>query len=163
MPKFKVTDEVQLRCGLEAGIYEIDESQMSIIGWHRDDGGYKHTHQWTLAGSYESEPVESCWDLVHKPVIGFRFALDYDNTYTLDPGFWDKVIEIGRQHGMEFYVVTARRDTAQNRAELESEGPRGIPQIFTNLKSKIKTCADRGIKIDVWIDDDPASLVNGHT
>jgi len=164
MPKFKVCDKVNLRCGWEAGIYEIDEGQMSIFGWYRDDGGYKHTHDWTLAGSYEPEPVVSGLDLVFcAPADGYHFALDYDKIYTLAPGFWDRVIKLGGQYGIRFTLVTARRDTPENRTELEMCGPHKVPKVFANRKSMIKTFADRGIKIDGWIDDDPESLVNGHS
>ncbi len=97
--------------------------------------------------------------------LGKNFAVDFDNTMTLDGEMFRQWIEIGRELGHSFFCVTARRDTPENREEIENWLVQyGIEMnvFYTSLGSKIDYMAKRGIKIDVWMDDDPVSLVKGH-
>lgn len=93
------------------------------------------------------------------------FGLDYDGTFTADPVLWSQFVSIARAAGHRFFMVTARRDTEENNAQIDADLDHYECQmrvIFTGLASKIYTCEQRGIKIDIWIDDDPTSLVRGH-
>lgn len=92
----------------------------------------------------------------------YVFALDYDKTFTLNPEYWKQVMDLGQRNGIEHIIVTARRDTLDNRAILERAIPDGVEIVYCDLKSKIDVCAQRGLKVDVWIDDDPVTLVRGH-
>ena len=94
------------------------------------------------------------------------FALDYDDTFTADPSLWASVVRMAKDRsGHRFIMVTARRETEENieqiNADLDHWGCQ-MPIVFTALASKLDTVAKRGIKIDIWIDDDPESLVRGH-
>lgn len=62
-----------------------------------------------------------------------RIAIDYDNTYTRDPEFWDQMIDYGNSRGHEFICVTMRS---------EKEGVLNIPcrVIFTNRNQKRPFC-----------------------
>jgi len=75
-----------------------------------------------------------------------RIALDYDETYTRDPAFWDAFIDFAKRSGHEVVCVTLR---------YESERPPDIPCpcICTGRKAKRNFTKDK--PIDVWIDDDP--------
>jgi len=97
--------------------------------------------------------------------MGHNFAIDFDRTMTLDGEMFRQWIEIGRDLGHSFFCVTARRDTPENREQIDNwllENGIEIAVHYTSLRSKIDYMANRGIKIDVWIDDDPLSLVKGH-
>lgn len=59
-------------------------------------------------------------------------AIDYDQAYTLD--------------------------TAENRSDVKA-GEMAV--WFTGLAPKKWFMENRGIKVDVWIDDDPACVING--
>lgn len=93
------------------------------------------------------------------------FAIDFDDTYTAAPLFWDRFIchAIGNDHSV--YIVTARRDTEINRAVLNeiitSHHIDHSNRIFTALKPKAEVMEQRGIKVNIWIDDNPGSIVNG--
>lgn len=90
-----------------------------------------------------------------------RIAIDYDDTYTLNPKMWDQAINLFMLNGFSVIMVTARRDTEENREELEKASQGRWRCYFTNLGSKTDFIRRRGMKVDVWIDDDPESLVHG--
>lgn len=92
-------------------------------------------------------------------------AIDYDNTLTRNCELWIRFVESCGQLGVDAVCVTSRRDTPENRDEIErwmSSHHMNLRIYFTGLKSKIDHMAKLGIKVDIWIDDDPVSLVRGH-
>lgn len=94
------------------------------------------------------------------------FALDFDDTLTACPDLWRIFLNTCEVQGHKVYLVTARRDTDENREIIreffeDHDLPR-LPLVFACLGSKIHACESRGIKIDIWIDDNPTVLVNGH-
>jgi acid phosphatase class B len=98
-------------------------------------------------------------------VEGKTFALDFDDTFTADPGLWSRFIEIAQKRGHRFYCVTARRETEENVDHINAEFDHWqcqMPIIFSNLRSKTEHLDKLGIKIDIWIDDAPYALVHGH-
>lgn len=93
-----------------------------------------------------------------------HFALDYDETFTADPQFFSDFIAKAKVAGHAVYLVTARRDTEENWEQIDADLTHWgcqVPIIFTSLESKLTACHRRGLKVDIWIDDDPKSLVNG--
>lgn len=77
-----------------------------------------------------------------------RIALDYDETYTRDPQFWDEVIKLAQYRKHEIVCVTLRD---------EQDGAPGMPirTIFTNGYTKRPFCDKLGEQFHVWIDDTP--------
>jgi hypothetical protein len=93
------------------------------------------------------------------------FALDFDETFTACPSLWAEFIGKAKAQGHRVLIVTARRATDENHEtvnEMLAHWGCQIPVIFTSLGSKIDAMKRRDIKVDIWIDDDPASLVRGH-
>ena len=93
------------------------------------------------------------------------FGLDFDDTFTADPGLWAAFVKLSKHRGHRFYCVTARRDTVENTDTINDifdEWDCQMPIIFANLSSKVDTMDRRGIKVDIWIDDAPYALVHGH-
>lgn len=94
-------------------------------------------------------------------------ALDYDDTYTADPELWQMFIMRAEKRGHRVYIVTCRRDTDENRLEVYGDREStltGLPwsrHIFTGLAPKKWFCEQRGIKIDIWIDDMPECIYLG--
>ena len=93
------------------------------------------------------------------------FALDFDDTLTADPRLWGVFVNAAHAQGHWVWLVTARRDTEENRedigARLDHWG-HNLPVLFANLGSKLEAVERQGLEINIWIDDDPASLVHGH-
>lgn len=93
------------------------------------------------------------------------FALDYDDTFTACPDLLSVFIRRSILLGHSWYLVTARRDSPENLEEITANLSHWdclMPIIFCNLKSKFDTVTDRGIRIDIWIDDAPHAIVHGY-
>lgn len=94
-----------------------------------------------------------------------NIAIDFDNTLTADATLWVGFVELARKNGHRCYCVTARRDTDENRetvSEWLADNLIALPVFYTSLAPKTGHMESLGIKIDIWIDDDPRTLVNGH-
>ena len=88
-----------------------------------------------------------------------NISLDYDNTYTCDPKAWNDVIDVLQAAGHSIYVVTMR-SKAEGKPVTEALASRVEGIFFTDRKAKKTFMFDRGIRIDVWIDDMPFFVEN---
>lgn len=83
-----------------------------------------------------------------------RIALDYDNTYTRDPELWNKFIADSFALGHEICCVTMRASF-----DFIPWPPEFcILVIKTAGKAKVPFCEALGVKVDIWIDDQPYRL-----
>ena len=86
-------------------------------------------------------------------------AIDYDDTFTLDKeGWFETIVNMGRR-GHRFVVATSRRDTYENRLEACAQFPAGVQAICCSHNAKAEHLKKLGIVPDVWIDDNPWSIV----
>lgn len=93
------------------------------------------------------------------------FGMDFDDTFTACPELWVPFIQQAESAGHRVLIVTARRDTDENRATIQgflAEWKCVNHVVFAALGSKLHAVKKRDIKVDIWIDDDPEKLVNGH-
>jgi hypothetical protein len=92
-------------------------------------------------------------------------AIDFDETLTADAALWRKFCRAVRHLEHHIVCVTARRDTDDNRETIDewmrSHGLE-MTVYFTGLGSKTDYMAKRGLKVDIWIDDDPRKCALGH-
>lgn len=81
-------------------------------------------------------------------------GLDYDGTITADKAFWKAFIYMARAVGHEVVIVTMRyeRETIDD--------PMGCMVYYTERKAKKPWCDAYLLKIDIWIDDEPAWLMS---
>jgi hypothetical protein len=87
-----------------------------------------------------------------------NIALDFDDTYTRDPAFWDQFILIAKQRNHDVRIVTFRKRTMTDPA-LDYLAT-VIPVIFTEYTQKRAFTNKMGWMVDVWIDDSPEFIVN---
>ena len=80
------------------------------------------------------------------------FAIDYDGTYAADTALWGSFIATALSCGHRVLICTGR-------AFPPTETPHGIEVHCTAGQAKRDYLADLGISVDVWIDDDPASVI----
>ena len=86
--------------------------------------------------------------------VGLTLSLDFDDTYTRDPAFWDSFIELAKKKGHRVYCVTLRHP--QESADVMNALQNKVEKIFcTGRKSKRAFTRELGIHIDIWIDDMP--------
>lgn len=84
-----------------------------------------------------------------------KIAIDYDLTYTVDPGFWDAVVKLGRKRGHEFVCITARSEPPSvDRGEIVPK----LPIVLSPRGYKQDAAKAAGHRIDVWIDDTPGLI-----
>lgn len=88
-------------------------------------------------------------------------AIDYDGTYTAAPEMWSTFIEDAQRRGHRVIMVTCRRDTEENREDCRIPGILWNSHYFTNLSSKKWFLDQRGVKVDIWIDDEPETVEKG--
>ena len=95
-----------------------------------------------------------------------NIALDYDETYTEDPELWRNFISVAEQRGHQVMFVTSRSTQLEEEKEhckkiLADALTLGIKLYFTHKRSKVKHMEKLGIRIDVWIDNNPHSVLLG--
>lgn len=81
-------------------------------------------------------------------------ALDYDDTYTRDPLFWDRVIKLAEHHGHSVICATMRYP--HEGADVEAALVGKVEKIvYTGRKAKHNAVYAAGFMPSVWIDDSP--------
>ena len=85
-------------------------------------------------------------------------SLDFDNTFTADPDFWLTFISMCHLRGHTVVVITARRESFENRRELEEAT--GIPVYFAYDVPKKLFAEQNDLWVDIWIDDCPEAIVD---
>lgn len=94
-----------------------------------------------------------------------RFSIDFDDTFSADPGLWAMFIRQARERGHRFVCFTCRRECEENLEEMgalfEHFGVLNMPIVFCNAGSKQWTADQKGIRVDIWIDDSPHAIVHG--
>lgn len=92
-----------------------------------------------------------------------NLSIDFDETYTRDPEMWNLFIELAKHRGHTVYCITARAPSNLNKMEVYETIGKLIGEdncLFTDAMAKAKYAYDRGIHIDVWIDDLPSNVDN---
>jgi hypothetical protein len=94
-----------------------------------------------------------------------RIAIDFDETLTADADLWRRFLSVAIDLGHHCVCVTARRATDDNLDTItEWMHSHGIdlPIFFTSLGSKVDYMTKRGLRVDIWINDDPRKCALGH-
>jgi hypothetical protein len=92
-----------------------------------------------------------------------NISLDFDDTYTRDPVFWNRFIEMAWEFRHDVYCITAREPSRINQEEVYESIGKLIGKdhcLFTSSLAKAKYAADHSVHIDVWIDDLPSNVDN---
>jgi hypothetical protein len=81
-------------------------------------------------------------------------ALDFDETYTLDPEFWDLLIAAAKHRGHSVICATMRHEH-EGEEIIAALGDKVEAIIFTGRKAKHANVHEQGYYPSVWIDDSP--------
>ena len=89
-----------------------------------------------------------------------KIALDYDETYSVDPEFWNLFIASAKARGHEVRGVTARDDRFDRTAGLV-ELEQLIPVIYCRGIAKRWYCTHfvEDFVPEVWVDDNPEAVL----
>ena len=85
-------------------------------------------------------------------------ALHYDETYNKAPFMWDVVTKIAQLFGHEVILATYRHGILDMEPLLEKVSKK-IECYYTDGKAKKPFLQELGINVDVWIDDNPNSIL----
>ena len=80
-------------------------------------------------------------------------SLDYDDTYTKDPEFWDIFIRMAKHKGHKVICLTMRRE--DELGDIPEKFKSEVPIFCSGRKAKALYAMSKGLLIDVWIDDSP--------
>lgn len=85
-------------------------------------------------------------------------AIDFDGTWTLDPWFWSNFADSCFDVGHQLFLVTRRRpdEPIDRIANYLHHTP--VQFIYCSGEFKRVHCESVGIKIDIWIDDEPGTI-----
>lgn len=84
-----------------------------------------------------------------------KIALDFDDTFTKDPTFWLDFIDKAELRNHEVIIVTFRDPSLPIHLKVP------IPVFYTSYTAKRQYMENKGIDIDVWIDDSPETILRG--
>lgn len=88
-----------------------------------------------------------------------NIALDFDDTYTADPMFFDSLISNAKACGHDIRFVTARSPNSKYNGDIATvSNAMDIPIIFTDMQSKQEVCEQNNFLVDIWIDDNPLGI-----
>lgn len=86
-----------------------------------------------------------------------NIGLDWDGTVTSDPESFLAFVKLFRSAGHKVYITTMRYPSEN--ADMTQEWLDSVDGvIFTSREAKINATLDAGVKINVWIDDNPRAI-----
>lgn len=80
-------------------------------------------------------------------------SIDYDGTYSLAPALWEGFAQTARAAGNQVIICTGRAFPPEVQTEL--------PIYCSAGQAKADYLSLQGLFPDVWVDDDPGSVVEG--
>jgi hypothetical protein len=87
-----------------------------------------------------------------------NFAFDIDGTWDADPELFCLFAKALQNNGHSVWIVTGAKELASDkRVALQLQW---FPVVCTSGYSKKHHCDAIGIHIDIWIDNDPASITS---
>jgi hypothetical protein len=89
-------------------------------------------------------------------------AIDYDDTWTLDPDAWETLVTFFKDRGHTVIVVTNRMNLPQFTEVVQRDvSPFVDDVIFAGPMPKRIAASNLGYQVDVWIDDFPSAVDYG--
>ena len=89
--------------------------------------------------------------------VSKTISIDWDDTYTADPKLFQRMIAEMKSAGHCVGVVTRRHDTEQNRSEIATAEDWDFV-VFAGDSNKRAAAESCGVSVDIWIDDNPATI-----
>lgn len=95
-------------------------------------------------------------------------VLDYDETYTAAPSFWDSVVTLAQESGHTVVCCTLRfgDNDRYNYDVIQDMGELNVPIIYAaSYKDKFEAVQEHGYIAEnaIWIDDCPQFISIGRT
>lgn len=88
-------------------------------------------------------------------------AFDFDETISDNPELFLRVMKTFELSGW-FVVVVTYRTPSTSPEDLDFLVEKGYKCFFTSQKAKKKYMEDRGIPVDIWVDDEPETIIRNY-
>ena len=90
-----------------------------------------------------------------------NIGLDFDDTFTRDPIGWTAVVNLLASRGHSVFLVTWRNEEEAIEVTCEMDYWQvSVEGIYaTDRKAKETFMFSKGIRIDVWVDDNPRAVI----
>lgn len=105
---------------------------------------YKYVDPWARLELREREKV---------------IAIDFDETISDNTLIWTRVMELLERGGYQVVVCTWRAPT-DHPEDLQFLVDKGYKVYYTSQKCKQIYMASQGVKVDIWIYDNPFAILN---
>lgn len=86
-------------------------------------------------------------------------ALDFDETYNTVPDMYDEIINVFQSWGYKVILATYRHKTIDYDPLFGRLEAQRVSVYCTDGKAKKKYMEDLGINVNIWIDDNPRSVL----
>ncbi len=86
------------------------------------------------------------------------FAVDYNQTYNLDPEAFREMIVNLKKRSHTCIMVTSRHDGTPEAEEVRTAIGNLVPIVFAGDVWKDEAARAAGYNVDVWLDDRPAGI-----
>lgn len=92
--------------------------------------------------------------------MSLNIAIDYDRTYTADPGLWYQFIQMSKAAGHTPFICTYRDERYDKDETLEFLEEDDVLVVYTRGVAKKWWCEQFTTfdKVDIWIDDKPERI-----
>lgn len=94
----------------------------------------------------------------HSSFRQLNIGLDWDGTANTDLEFWGEFIQLAKKFGHKVHIVTFRKETLENIRECDLPG---ALTYCADCAPKDWHMRQKGIEIDVWIDNEPEKVRTG--
>lgn len=86
-------------------------------------------------------------------------SIDFDDTFSTNPIVWLRVVLLLKNSGFNVVCCTSRYEN-EYPEDLDILINNGIDVYYTGRKAKDEFLQEKGIKVDIWIDDNPFAILN---
>lgn len=86
-------------------------------------------------------------------------AFDFDETISDNEIAWYRVMELLERNGYHCIIVTWRKPTDYPE-DLKMFVDKGFKVYYTSRQAKQEYMAAQGIKVSIWVDDNPFAILN---
>lgn len=86
-------------------------------------------------------------------------GVDFDETISDDPAGWLQVLLLLERNGYHVVIVTWRKPTEWP-TDLDFLVDKGFKVYYTSRQAKKQYMEQQGIKVSIWIDDNPFAILH---
>lgn len=88
-----------------------------------------------------------------------KIAVDFDGTWDEDPEMFGELVNVIKDFGHDVCVVTGRIERQKKWVEEQVLAHADVDIYYAGVTPKRYYMKERNVEIDVWIDNEPGSII----